>query len=148
MLVLCNRISHLNLLSDFFRKFGLDFYELQGKTPLGVRTEAIQKIRKSGRGIILATKIFDVGVDIPALNSLVLAGGGKAPITLRQKIGRGLRVKEGENIVHVFDFMNVSAGLLAKHCLERWEVYENEKFEIVPEDNFNELIERIETGRL
>lgn len=143
VLVLITRKKQLRLLSNILRERDLDFFELSGDTPLGIRAEAVETLDREGRGTIVATKIFDIGVDIPALNAVILAAGGRAEISTRQRVGRGLRPKPGENVVHIYDFMNVSHSLLAKHAFERWEIYESENFTIIPEENFCEMLDEI-----
>jgi len=143
VLILTNRKKQLSLLSQLLSERDIEFFMLSGDTPLGVRAEAVEVVERDGHGVILATKIFDIGVDIPALNSVILTAGGRAEISTRQRIGRGLRAKPGENVVHIYDFMNVSHTLLAKHSLQRWEIYEAEKFTIIPEDNFEEMLDDI-----
>ncbi|MGF0150985.1 helicase-related protein [Acinetobacter baumannii] len=43
--------------------------------------------------VLIGTTILDVGVDVPAVGLIILAGGGKAEVALRQRIGRGLRAR-------------------------------------------------------
>lgn len=149
ILVVCQRKAHFRLLSDLMQEIDIEFFACCGDTPLGARVEAMDTVEREGQGIILATKIFDLGIDIPALDAVVLTAGGKAPSTIKQRIGRGLRAKKGkENVVHIFDFMDNSHRKLAQHAVFRWEVYEDEKFEIVPEDNFVQLVADVQNKTL
>ena len=91
----------------------------------------LQKFKKGKLGCIVATPIFDEGVDVPAIRSLVLAGGGKAPIALLQRVGRALRRKaEGENTTEIHDFMHYGNHHLLGHSEERVKIYEEEDFDI------------------
>lgn len=149
VLITCQRKPHFRLLASLMENRNIEFYPCWGETPLGARVEAMENVERDESGIILATKIFDLGIDIPALDAVVLTGGGKAAITLKQRIGRGLRAKTREdNSVRIFDFMDTSCRKLAQHSLERWEIYENEKFDIIPEDDLSDLIERIKKGNI
>jgi len=149
VLVVCQRKPHFKLLSDLMKEFGIEFFACWGATSLGARVEAMDTVERDGKGVILATKIFDLGIDIPALDAIVLTAGGKSPSTIKQRIGRGLRAKHGkENIVHIFDFMDISHRKLAQHALFRWNVYEEEKFEIVPEDDFAQLLSNVQNNSL
>ena len=50
----------------------------------------------------------------------MLAGGGKAEVANRQRIGRGLRAKKtGPNICFVLDFMDEHNQHLQEHALQR-----------------------------
>ena len=149
VLVVCQRKPHFKLLSDLMKESEIDFFACWGATSLGARVEAMDTVERDGSGVILATKIFDLGIDIPALDAIILTAGGKSPSTIKQRIGRGLRAKHGkDNIVHIFDFMDISHRKLAQHALFRWNVYEEEKFEIVPEDDFAQLLLSVQNNSL
>ena len=63
---------------------------------------------------------MDVGVDVPSIGLVVLAGGGKAEVALRQRIGRGLRAKKkGGNVAYVVDFSDHFNGYLSAHAKTR-----------------------------
>lgn len=149
VLVVCQMRQHFRVLQNLLENRDVQFWSCWGDTPLAARVEAMNELERTGQGVILATKIFDVGVDIPALDAIVLTAGGKASISTRQRAGRGLRAKIGkENVVRIFDFMNNSVKKLAQHSLARWEIYENEQFEVVPEDNFQGLLKKIRNGEI
>ena len=149
VLVICQMKEHFTKLQNLFENRGIRYYPCWGATSLANRVEAMNNVERNGSGVILATKIFDIGVDIPVLDAVILTAGGKAAISTRQRAGRGLRAKKGkDNLVHIFDFMNNSTKKLAEHSLLRWEVYEKEKFNIVPEENFKLLLRKIRDGKL
>lgn len=81
-------------------------------------------------GVYIATSIFNEGVDVPSVDTVILAAGGKSHITLLQRIGRGLRRKEGENILRVHDFLDDTNHHLLSHSKARLDVYEQEGFDI------------------
>ena len=61
-----------------------------------------------------------MGVDVPAVGLVVLAGGGKAEVAIRQRIGRGLRAKKnGPNVAFILDFTDEHNNHLRKHARER-----------------------------
>ena len=85
---------------------------------------------KSEPGVYIATPIFDEGIDVPAIDVVVLAGAGKSHIKLLQRIGRGLRKKEGEdNTLVIHDFIDDTNKYLFKHSKARVAVYKDEKFD-------------------
>jgi superfamily II DNA or RNA helicase len=66
---------------------------------------------------------LDVGVDVPSLGMVILAGGGKAEEAARQRIGRGLRAKKsGPNVALIVDFADQYNEYTKKHALERLRV--------------------------
>ncbi len=79
--------------------------------------------------IIIATSIFDEGIDIPHLETLIIAGGGKSAIKTTQRIGRVLRKFPGKSKAMVHDFAD-DCRWLKDHYKERRTIYEDD-FEVV-----------------
>jgi superfamily II DNA or RNA helicase len=95
------------------------------------REKCLEKFKAGKLGCIVATSIFDEGVDVPAIRCLVLAGGGKAPIALLQRVGRALRKKSsGKNTAEIHDFIHYGNYYLLEHTWQRIEIYEGEDFDI------------------
>jgi superfamily II DNA or RNA helicase len=91
----------------------------------------LERFKRGRLSCIVATPIFDEGIDVPAIRSLVLAGGGKAPIALLQRVGRALRKKpDGENTTEVHDFIHYGNYHLLDHSNLRVGIYEEEGFDI------------------
>ena len=75
--------------------------------------------------VLIASKIFDQGVDIPELDALILAGSGKSSGRALQRIGRVIRKNDGKSIAIVVDFYD-NAKYLRDHSEIRRKVYETE----------------------
>lgn len=57
--------------------------------------------------VMIGTSTMDEGVDVPALSAVILAGAGKNPLKLVQRIGRSLRIKpNGDNTTMIIDFQD------------------------------------------
>lgn len=96
-----------------------------------VRKEYLNQIRNKELDVIIATQLADEGLDLPALDSLILAGAGKSPTRMIQRIGRVLRLYPGKEEAIVIDFKD-SARYLAGHYKKRREMCEKEsEFEII-----------------
>ncbi len=64
-----------------------------------------------------------MGVDVPAVGLIILAGGGKAEVALRQRIGRGLRAKKfGPNVAFIVDFTDQHNSTLKSHARQRLQI--------------------------
>lgn len=120
VLVLVSRIKHgMSLLDKVSRGVFLS-----GKSDPSFRQNIIKNFERSQVGCcIIATSIFDLGVDIPSIHVLILAGGGKSEIQTQQRIGRALRVAPGKKQVTIIDFMDGIRGYngdyLYKHSEDR-----------------------------
>lgn len=80
------------------------------------------------RAIIIATTVLDEGVDIPSTNVLIMAAAMKKYRRFVQRAGRGMRPKEGDNSVYLFDFYDTSHFYLKHHSDDRIKIYETEEY--------------------
>lgn len=77
--------------------------------------------------LILASTVYDQGVDLPALDALVLAGGGKSTAKALQRIGRVIRGNPSGNkkdaiVVETYD----QSHYVKKHSIIRYQIYKTE----------------------
>lgn len=91
------------------------------------RESAKNKIKDDPKSVIIASSIFDVGVDIPAIKTLILAGSSVSNVRVMQKIGRATRMdlntlKEDAEII---DFMQYDNPLSLKQSRKRKKIYED-----------------------
>lgn len=99
-LVLVKQIKHGKLLEPMIT--GSRF--LSGTDAGTERASVFQEIRDGNLRVIIATTIADLGLDVPALTNLVLAGGGKSSTRHLQRIGRVARPYPGKKFARVIDF--------------------------------------------
>jgi superfamily II DNA or RNA helicase len=124
VLILVTKVSHgkhlLSLLKDTLRVSSLD-----GSNKTGDRLAAIQAMKNGELDVLIASKIFDQGIDIPNLDALVLAGSGKSSARALQRIGRVIRKGKDKKDAVVVDFLD-NCRYLRDHSLIRKKIYENE----------------------
>ena len=118
---------------DLVQTHGKILYELisnsiflSGKSNKRERAEGIEEAKTNGS--VLIGTIFKEGFDLPAINALIIAGGGKSEKVLIQKIGRVLRVAPGKERAEVFDFYDDDGGSMCeRHSQKRLKVYQSEE---------------------
>lgn len=131
-LVLFKIIKHGEVLLELMLDKGIKCEMLHGNDSLERRTEVKQMLDDGKINLILASTIFDIGIDIPMLNALVLCGGGKSSVRTNQRLGRILRPFNGKKIAAVVDFYD-NVKFLKKHSIERCEIYQSEDgFKVYP----------------
>lgn len=119
-MILVQRKQHGDILVDALRAAGVRAKFILGDSNQKERDRALRELGLGEIDCLIGTTILDVGVDVPAVGLVVLAGGGKAEVALRQRIGRGLREKKrGPNICFVLDFTDHHNRRLMGHALER-----------------------------
>jgi len=130
MLVLVQKIGHGELLEKMATNQGLNVKFLNGKSSTDIRREAVTLLKQNKVEAIIATTIFDEGIDIPEIRTVILAGGGKSPIKNLQRLGRGLRKTNGKNEVEIVDFYDRGTRWLSSHSRERKNLWENQGFTV------------------
>lgn len=114
VLVLFQFIEHGEILRDLLIQHGLAEDEVRfiyGETPDKVRRNAIKEFRKGNFKVLVGSTIFDAGVNIPLISGIVMAGAGNSEITLVQRIGRGVRNADYEELLgYMPEFMLETDG--------------------------------------
>jgi len=96
-----------------------------------VRKKYLQQIRDRELDVIIGTSLADEGLDLPALDALILAGAGKSQTRMIQRIGRVLRTFPGKTEAIVVDFRD-PFRYMTKHYKIRRKMCESEpEFEII-----------------
>lgn len=124
VLILVNRIEHGKLIQQLLP----DSVFVSGEDESSYRNSVLDDMREGKPCIYIATPIYDEGIDVPSVDTIILAAGGKSHIKLLQRVGRGLRKKENENILIVHDFLDDTNMHLFVHSEERIKTYDEQKF--------------------
>ncbi len=124
-LVLYSRINHGKKLFDEISK-KVPTLLLSGKDSSDTREEAKQRLEDGEINCIVASTIFDIGVDLPSLSGLIIAGGGKSSVRACQRIGRVIRKHPGKEYSAVIDFQD-QTHFLKTHSKIRHRIYASEQ---------------------
>ena len=130
VLIMVTSIEHGELIGEQLDKLGAEYQFLQGKDDSATREKAIDDIVSGKLKIVIATKIFEAGIDIPNLKVLILCDALKSYISVIQKIGRVLRVMPDKRDVFIFDIVDRTQNSLFKHAQDRVRYYKDEGFEV------------------
>ena len=98
---------------------------LSGEDDLHRRNAILQAVRNGFCKILIASTIADEGLDLPILDSLILAGAGKSSTRAFQRIGRVLRLYKNKKEAIVYDFLDNNPTFY-KQALLRKTLYETE----------------------
>ena len=93
-----------------------------------IRTKAFAMFADGTQRVLVATNIVDECIDINKINVLIFAGGRKSRRQYIQRVGRGLRKKEGKNVVKIFDFFDYGHRIIKHHSEKRLLLYKREQF--------------------
>jgi superfamily II DNA or RNA helicase len=121
VLILCQQIEHGKILEQLIPNSSF----LHGSISSKKRKEHLQKMRDREAGITIATVIFDEGIDVRPLDTLIKAGGGKSQTRALQRVGRILRPYEGKTEATVIDFLD-DCEYVREHSHKRRLMYSSE----------------------
>ena len=128
ILIVVTKINHGEYLKRFLDKRSVSTTFISGGTPGEERDRVLKGFGLGKIKIVISTMIWKEGINVPAIDVLVFAAGGKAPHTVLQFLGRGLRKRKGKDEVLVFDFVDRGHKLLKKQSRERFKIYRREKY--------------------
>ncbi len=129
--VMCTRLGHAKALHKYAESLGFSLPAvMSGDTSNKDRIQAIKDLQSGKEKAIIATTIFDEGVDLPELRTIIMAGGGKSVVAQLQRIGRGLRTSKGKYEILVIDFNDTSGAIMKRHSAGRRKVWQDEGFTI------------------
>lgn len=108
-LIFCSQIEEAQILSQKFNERGFNTISLSGKDSQETRTNAIHKLEQkelsTGLDYIFTVDIMNEGIDIPAINQIIMLRPTKSAIIFVQQLGRGLRKYPQKDYVVILDFI-------------------------------------------
>jgi len=123
VLIIVNRIDHGdNLLNECNRQKVKAFFA-RGSTEGAVRLQLKDALNNKKIHCVIATTIWKEGINIPELNVIINAAGGKSEIATLQTIGRGLRITATKKELILYDIMCLDHPYLIAHLGERLAIY-------------------------
>ena len=94
------------------------------------REKEVKRFESDNSRVIIASTIFDEGISIDCIKTIITAGGGKSQIKTIQRIGRGFRIDWNKDTVKIFDFWDNTNYILLRHSRARIADYKKEGYEI------------------
>lgn len=129
-LIMVNSIEHGENIEKYLKEAKVPYAYVQGADDSETRNKVLDEVRSGKIKILLATKIFDAGIDVPNLKYFISSSSGKSYVQVLQRIGRMLRVTESKPDVYIFDIMDRESEYLFKQSKIREKYYRDQKFDI------------------
>lgn len=101
----CSSIEQASFLAQYFVDKGIDAISLTSKTTSISREEAIRKLETREIEVIFTVDLFNEGVDIPSVDTLLFSRPTESMVVFTQQIGRGLRKKAGKDKCVIIDLI-------------------------------------------
>ncbi|MBO8173097.1 MAG: DUF3427 domain-containing protein [Bacillaceae bacterium] len=101
----CVSVEHAKYMADFFNKSNIPSISLDGNTDTKTRHEAKVKLASGEIKFIFVVDIYNEGVDIPEVNTILFLRPTESLTVFLQQLGRGLRLSEDKECLTVLDFV-------------------------------------------
>jgi superfamily II DNA or RNA helicase len=128
VLIISRRLAQIDAISNLLKHYKAEHLILKGDTKNKIRKESIELFEK-GKISILISNILNEGADIPNLECVIVADGGKDIKQTIQKL-RNMTISPGKEGAMLIDFYDSTNVHLREHSKERIKVYESELFAI------------------
>lgn len=101
----CVSIKHANFMADSFNKIGISSIALHSDSKQIERNEAKSKLQNGEINCIFTVDLFNEGVDIPDIDTVLFLRPTESLTIFMQQLGRGLRLSEDKEALTVLDFV-------------------------------------------
>lgn len=101
----CVSIKHAEEMADQFNKAGIPSTYLDGSSSEEERKSAKRKLQNKEIHFIFTVNLYNEGVDIPEVNTILFLRPTESLTVFLQQLGRGLRLSEGKEVLTVLDFV-------------------------------------------
>ena len=104
-LVFCVSVAHAEFMTDWLNRAGLPAACVVGTTNPDDRRRAPQRLLNGELCALVTVDLYNEGIDLPMVDTLLLLRPTQSPVLFQQQIGRGLRLAPGKESCLVLDFV-------------------------------------------
>ncbi|MGW7685532.1 DUF3427 domain-containing protein [Kribbella sp. NPDC054772] len=101
----CVSVAHAEYMARVFTQAGIPARAVSGQTSSHERAAALADLRNLRVNALFAADLFNEGLDIPAVNTVLFLRPTESPTVFLQQLGRGLRQAEGKPVLTALDFV-------------------------------------------
>lgn len=106
----CASIKHCEAMNKYFKTKGVKSALIVGSTSIKKRQDIIQKFKDGELDIIFTVDVFNEGVDIPCIDTVLFLRPTNSYTVFIQQLGRGLRTFKNKKKLRVLDFVGNYRG--------------------------------------
>lgn len=99
---------------------------ISGEDPQTKREAILQALREKKVHVVLGTTVFDEGISVDSIDTIILAGAGRSSTRAYQRIGRGLRLYPGKEKCIIIDFWD-KTDIFLRQARARNKMYKAEE---------------------
>jgi superfamily II DNA or RNA helicase/diadenosine tetraphosphate (Ap4A) HIT family hydrolase len=110
----CASQRHADFMARFFTDAGVRAVAVHSGPTSAARAASLEKLAAGELDVICAVDIFNEGVDLPTLDTVLMLRPTESRIVFLQQFGRGLRVAPGKERLTVVDYIGNHRAFLLK----------------------------------
>jgi superfamily II DNA or RNA helicase/HKD family nuclease len=103
----CVSIKHAQFMAHQFIQAGIAAAAVWGDTPEAERRDSLRMLADGKIQILFSVDLFNEGVDVPAVDTLLLLRPTESATLFLQQLGRGLRKSKDKLLCTVLDFVGM-----------------------------------------
>ncbi|RLQ23620.1 DUF3427 domain-containing protein [Seongchinamella sediminis] len=103
----CVSIQHAQFMAKRFDAAGISSCAVWGDTPDVDRKKALTQLADGSIQVLFSVDLFNEGVDIPSVDTLLLLRPTESATLFLQQLGRGLRKSKDKSVCMVLDFVGM-----------------------------------------
>ncbi|CAB4769689.1 unannotated protein [freshwater metagenome] len=101
----CVSVAHAEYMARVFRDAGIPALAVSGETRREDRADALRALREREVNILFAADLFNEGLDIPSVDTVLFLRPTESSTVFLQQLGRGLRRTRDKAVLTVLDFV-------------------------------------------
>lgn len=101
----CVSVEHARFMARHFTEAGIKSTAVWADSPETDRRAALSDLAANRVNVVFSVDLFNEGVDVPAVDTLLLLRPTDSPTLFLQQLGRGLRRHSGKTVCTVLDFV-------------------------------------------
>ena len=101
----CVSVKHADFMAEQFMKAGIPSISLSAESSDAERDSAKTRLQRGEIKFIFVVDLYNEGVDIPEVNTILFLRPTKSLTVFLQQLGRGLRLFPGKDCLTVLDFI-------------------------------------------
>ncbi|WP_134500732.1 DUF3427 domain-containing protein [Microvirga pakistanensis] len=110
----CCSQTHADFMEDFFVREGIRAVAVHSGPNSSPRATSLSKLEAGELDIIFAVDMFNEGVDVPSIDTVLMLRPTESTIIWMQQLGRGLRKSDGKDHLTVIDYIGNHRAFLMK----------------------------------
>lgn len=113
-LAFCCSQRHADFMADFLRRQNVRAVAVHSGAGSAPRTASLEQLEAGKLDVVCAVDMFNEGVDLPHVDTVMMLRPTESPIIWLQQLGRGLRKVEGKDKLTVIDYIGNHRSFLLK----------------------------------